>query len=118
RAFARATGLSPVSVAPPVRGGLGVAVGTEQLQVLQAVVETVAVAVVQLHGQRLAAPFRDPTALAAILLEPGLDQALLEPVATALLACDQQRIKIHAPRSEEHTSELQSRENLVCRHLL
>src|SRR5690606_39358301 len=23
-----------------------------------------------------------------------------------------------APRSEEHTSELQSRENLVCRHLL
>src|SRR5690606_39751985 len=24
----------------------------------------------------------------------------------------------HAPRSEEHTSELQSRENLVCRRLL
>src|SRR5690606_40485610 len=25
---------------------------------------------------------------------------------------------VHAPRSEEHTSELQSRENLVCRLLL
>src|SRR6266511_4457265 len=27
-------------------------------------------------------------------------------------------LKTHAPRSEEHTSELQSRENLVCRLLL
>src|SRR5690606_39450869 len=26
--------------------------------------------------------------------------------------------ELHAPRSEEHTSELQSRENLVCRLLL
>src|SRR5436309_5091585 len=29
-----------------------------------------------------------------------------------------QNIRAHNPRSEEHTSELQSRENLVCRLLL
>src|SRR5690606_40941064 len=30
----------------------------------------------------------------------------------------QVRVPAHAPRSEEHTSELQSREKLVCRPLL
>src|SRR5690606_41537472 len=35
-----------------------------------------------------------------------------------LLAARQRAAALHAPRSEEHTSELQSRENLVCRLLL
>ena len=41
--------------------------------------------------------------------------------ATLLLGsdvADDAVISIHTPRSEEHTSELQSRENLVCRLLL
>src|SRR5207302_8761781 len=50
-------------------------------------------------------PLREPADVAA------LRQALKEGVIDCI-ASD------HAPRSEEHTSELQSRENLVCRLLL
>src|SRR5690606_42118401 len=40
------------------------------------------------------------------------DHTDLRPAPSWLLQC------CHVPRSEEHTSELQSRENLVCRLLL
>src|SRR5690606_41723107 len=39
------------------------------------------------------------------------------PTATSPATCAMSTTN-HAPRSEEHTSELQSRENLVCRLLL
>src|SRR5690606_40926310 len=42
--------------------------------------------------------------------EPVRDEPLIEPEAP--------QSKIETERSEEHTSELQSRENLVCRLLL
>src|SRR5690606_41013492 len=42
----------------------------------------------------------------------GRDHQRLTPAVLALGMCDHER------RSEEHTSELQSRENLVCRLLL
>src|SRR5207302_7050386 len=44
-------------------------------------------------------------------LGPGQSQIAMRGVSAGQVVRDQ-------PRSEEHTSELQSRENLVCRHLL
>src|SRR3989442_3104253 len=41
-----------------------------------------------------------------------------ELVEDFLVRLDQQRVKSHEKRSEEHTSELQSRPHLVCRLLL
>src|SRR5690606_40894688 len=60
---------------------------------------------------------------------PQLDQAIAEslqhnlPMNVLMEACEKLRLRIlqgQEPelRSEEHTSELQSRENLVCRLLL
>src|SRR5690606_8872287 len=52
---------------------------------------------------------------------PQRGEALLQIRDLSLLAIDnvaQLRIRALEVRSEEHTSELQSRENLVCRHLL
>src|SRR5207302_7195047 len=40
------------------------------------------------------------------------------PYCRRHLGCDHRRCAGHRLRSEEHTSELQSRENLVCRLLL
>src|SRR5690606_41229345 len=57
-------------------------------------------------GQRLCLPHVDERALAGL----KFSEALPRPLAEATLAA---RL-----RSEEHTSELQSRENLVCRPLL
>src|SRR5256886_6811039 len=54
-----------------------------------------------------------------------MERALLEPIASvADLLIDTSRLSVHAlrdivhKRSEEHTSELQSQSNLVCRLLL
>src|SRR6266511_4912439 len=52
-----------------------------------------------------------------------LARRVREAAADRAVACGQglrliQRLRAHFPRSEEHTSELQSRENLVCRLLL
>src|SRR2546427_5651428 len=38
--------------------------------------------------------------------------------AIEAVAAKPQRVRVHAARSEEHTSELQSQSNLVCRLLL
>jgi hypothetical protein len=62
-----------------------VAVWAEQRDVLERVVETIAVDVMKGHRDRLSKPFLDPAAFAAVLLQPGLEQALLEvaPVRSA-----------------------------------
>src|SRR5690606_42030551 len=62
-------------------------------------------------------PSEVPRAVLAALPEDRLDYVLALPETVA----ERQRAEYaHAPnlRSEEHTSELQSRENLVCRLLL
>src|SRR2546430_7824098 len=52
----------------------------------------------------------------------GLRRFTSEPRGTALSRCYStmivDRVGMHAKRSEEHTSELQSQSNLVCRLLL
>src|SRR5688572_32107570 len=45
-----------------------------------------------------------------------VDKVERELIVQVLAACD--RVQIKAARSEEHTSELQSQSNLVCRLLL
>src|SRR5699024_4820573 len=47
------------------------------------------------------------------IIDPGIDDDLPRPDR-----CRQQVAEAHDPRSEEHTSELQSRFDLVCRLLL
>src|SRR5690606_5586017 len=49
---------------------------------------------------------------------PVLTPLTAEPPVHASLAGISLHVALEAPRSEEHTSELQSRENLVCRLLL
>src|SRR5690606_41741257 len=58
-------------------------------------------------------PDHDPVTGCGPALEARYTAADLDPEAGALL-----REQVLAWRSEEHTSELQSRENLVCRLLL
>src|SRR5690606_13559563 len=62
-------------------------------------------------------------ALALILKTKGLDKrqignVLLVAPADEIAAREQLELESQKKRSEEHTSELQSRENLVCRLLL
>src|SRR5690606_41758879 len=49
---------------------------------------------------------------------PARHAGALNPARVAAPRTLPGRHVVHAPRSEEHTSELQSRENLVCRLLL
>src|SRR5690606_40596145 len=62
------------------------------------------------------------TILKASMVVSGKDcdeQASVDEVAESTLMCLKSSVPaIHHRRSEEHTSELQSRENLVCRLLL
>src|SRR5205085_10953886 len=52
-------------------------------------------------------------------IEPGIGQAVVEPVAKKVQRIDAEFDAAYAiERSEEHTSELQSQSNLVCRLLL
>src|SRR5207253_6305785 len=53
-----------------------------------------------------------------IALDEGFKARLVNRHLTAVQALDLGRIHVHADRSEEHTSELQSRGHLVCRLLL
>src|SRR2546430_12150848 len=68
----------------------------------------------QLHEREHPAPVPPP--------EVHADVVLREPAALERLADegerDAHRDRVHAERSEEHTSELQSQSNLVCRLLL
>src|SRR2546427_8915370 len=57
-------------------------------------------------------PFREPFEPLAAPEQRSLGELVHEPVAHAELACQV------LDRSEEHTSELQSQSNLVCRLLL
>src|SRR2546421_12282749 len=70
--------------------GLAVAVGAQQAQVLEPVVEVVAVHVVKGHGERSTAPLGDAAVLATIVLEAVRDQAMLEVAPCAKPPCDEQ----------------------------
>src|SRR5690606_40794185 len=50
--------------------------------------------------------------------DPLLEHADLREAAVVFARPDASPVGMHLERSEEHTSELQSRENLVCRLLL
>src|SRR2546430_12622531 len=52
------------------------------------------------------------------LFRSRVEQALGTPVQTAVKRADEQAFAALNGRSEEHTSELQSQSNLVCRLLL
>src|SRR5207302_10197029 len=65
--------------------------------------------------QRLAARFAERVARAAEDLRPFLGEEARTGVAAVFFVAEDRE---HERRSEEHTSELQSRENLVCRLLL
>src|SRR5690606_41476096 len=71
-----------------------------------------------LHRRRAAAVLLEQLAEPA-LLALGLLDVLLDPVPELGVVLEPLRLRVeHRQRSEEHTSELQSRENLVCRLLL
>lgn len=71
-------GLSRSSVAPGVCLSLAVAVWAQQLEVLDAVVEPIAVDGVQLHRDRLATSFGQAAALTRAILEAQPDQPQFE----------------------------------------
>src|SRR5690606_40441660 len=59
------------------------------------------------------------TSIGIITSEPKIVNILSRPCLSAILPTHGEKNMVHSPpRSEEHTSELQSRENLVCRLLL
>src|SRR3712207_8228181 len=51
-------------------------------------------------------------------LDAGAGELLLEPQPEVVVGHLRPRVRAPRPRSEEHTSELQSRQYLVCRLLL
>src|SRR5262245_24544440 len=71
----------PVAVSAAVGVGLAVAVGTAQLDVLRAVVRPIAVLVMQLGIQRLAAPVGESALFTPVLLKTGLHQPRLQVAA-------------------------------------
>jgi hypothetical protein len=73
------------------------AVRTQELQVLETVVKPVAVHVVQGHAQRLPTPLVDPTLLAAMLLQAGLQEPPLEVVAACSPAYREQILDRNRP---------------------
>lgn len=66
------------------------AVGTEQLEVLEAIVQTFSVAVVDLRTQWRPLPFIESAPLTAVLFEASLDQPLLEILSVGLGPPDDQ----------------------------
>jgi len=67
-----------------------VAVRAQELEILEAVVEPIAVDVVKLHVERLPVPLADPAPLAAVVLEACLDQTRLEIPSAASSVGDEQ----------------------------
>src|SRR5690606_7144203 len=70
----------------------------------------------QLTGPLPSIPDRLATTLESLL--PRIRPDLVTPSAPSLIERARERVSAIVARSEEHTSELQSRENLVCRLLL
>ena len=82
------------------RIGLRVAIGTEKDEVLQTVVRAVAVLVMDLDAELPPTPTGDPTFLAAILLYPAFNEALLEVASTvSRVALDEQKLQGLGTRS-------------------
>src|SRR2546427_7952471 len=66
---------------------------------------------IHLQSERASRPPRAPRA-------GGVSRRRAAGPARARGAARRRAVRLHAPRSEEHTSELQSQSNLVCRLLL
>lgn len=66
------------SISSRVRFGLAVAVGAQQLKVLDPIVEAIAVDVVESHRERFAQPLEDPTALTAVLFDTETKKSLFQ----------------------------------------
>ena len=69
---------------PGERVRLAVAVRTEELEVFDAVVEAVAIDVVEGHRERLIKPLVYPAALTPLLLQAGVQEPLLQVAAVAV----------------------------------
>jgi hypothetical protein len=74
------------------------AVGTQERQVLDAVVAPVAVDVVQLEGQRAPPPLADPALLARRVLEAVREQPALQVVAVAPGALREEAVRSFGAR--------------------
>src|SRR5215212_7871415 len=88
---------APMPVPPAVGRCLRVAVGAQELEILEPVVEPIAVDVVQLHVERLPFPLTDPAPLAAIVLEASFEYPRLEVESAPLLTATQERVQRQAP---------------------
>jgi hypothetical protein len=55
-----------------------VTIGAEELEVFEPVVQPIAIDVVQLHADGFPVPFRDPTPLTPVLLEPLSQEAVFQ----------------------------------------
>jgi hypothetical protein len=76
-----------------------VAVGAEDLEVLQSVVVTLPIDVVQCEWDRMPPPFTESAGLAAPSLEAGVEQPTLEVVAVASHACDEKLLQRKTSRA-------------------
>jgi hypothetical protein len=70
--------MAAMAVSPAICLGLAVAIGAQQLEVLEAIVQPIAIYVVELHVQGPPLPHRDPAPLTALLFESLIQKALLE----------------------------------------
>jgi hypothetical protein len=93
-------------VPPSVVRRLRVTVGTKEPDVLDPVIGAISIDVVQSHVERCASPCRDPTLLAAILLDAGLDQAKLEIPSTASAVGHEHFLKRRFPRTGHDSAAL------------
>src|SRR5262245_65490041 len=71
-------------------------VGAQNLQRFQPVVSRVTIDVVKLEADRLPPPLHEPAPLAAVPLQPDLDQSCLEMESVALLSDGQQLGERHS----------------------
>jgi hypothetical protein len=83
-----------------------VAVGAQQLKIGEPVVATVPVDVMQRHRQRPAAPLTEPTHLAAVLLDPGADEPVLQVVPAAVRVGHQEALERKHPVARHDRSAL------------
>src|SRR5436189_5653675 len=67
-----------MAISPAIRLRLAVAIGAKQLEILEAVVHSIAIDVVQLHVQRPPSPFGNPTEFTAVLFDSLLQMSHLK----------------------------------------
>jgi hypothetical protein len=96
-----------MSVAPAVSVRLRVAVGAQELQVLEPVVAPVAVDVVELHVERPPKPLGQTADLAPVFLHTLLEEARFQVTAIGLRSVvDEQRFEGHGSGTGNHRATL------------